>query len=60
MEKNSMIYLHSMPHRDEKSYTWLQAAVRVGLHLWVPKISVQYVNCLRQGKHLMALLLLVY
>ena len=57
MEKNSMIYLHSMPHKDEKSYTCMQASVRVGLHLLcMHKINVQNVNYFTQGKSLIALL----
>lgn len=51
MEKNTMIYLHSMPHSDEKSYMCVQASVRVGLHLFcMHKINVQNVNYFPQGK----------
>lgn len=61
MEKNSTIYLHSMPHTDEKSYTCVQASARVGLHLFCTyKINVQNVNYFTHGKFLVASLLHVY
>lgn len=61
MEKNSMIYLHSMPHMDEKSYMCVQASVRGGLHLlYMHNINVQNGNYFTQGKFLIALLLHVY
>jgi len=61
MEKNSMIYLHSMPHTDEKSSVHVQATVRVGLHLlYMHKIYMQNVNYFTQEKFLIALLLHTY